>query len=116
MPIMHGEIKTVAESPPGSYDELTGSGRFECMIVKDMTVPTLEQAVEEHLYAEWEIKALHTAMEKLKPYEKELIHRRFWECTDEKTIAAEQHITQQAVNKKLHRILCKLLKLMNCKK
>ena len=79
------------------------------MLAKDPTIPSLEQAVEERLYAEWEIKELHTAMEKLKPYEKELIQKRFWECTDEKTIAAEQHITQQAVNKKLHRILCKLL-------
>lgn len=101
---------------PVSYDALSDTGYLESMMISDPTVPTLEQSVEERIDAELEIAELHTALEKLRPHEKELIYRRFWECADEKTITAEQHISQQAVNKKIHRILCRLLNLMLHKK
>ena len=101
---------------PKSYDELDETGWLESMMIPDVTIPTTEQFVEEHLHSEWEIKALHAAMEKLKPYERELIHKIYWDNVSQSALAKKSGITQQTMNEKVNRILCKLLKLMKSEK
>ena len=101
---------------PKSYDELDETGCLESMMIPDTTVPTTEQFVEERLHSEWEIKALHTALGKLKPYEKDLIHEIYWNNISQNALAKKYGISQQTMNEKVNRILCKLLKLMNSEK
>ena len=101
---------------PKSYDELDEAGCLESMMIPDTTVPTTEQLVEERLYSEWEIKALHAALEKLKPHERKLIHEIYWDNISQNALAKKYGISQQTMNEKVNRILSKLLKMINSKK
>lgn len=97
---------------PLSYDELSTRCGFERRIVTDPTLPTTEQEIEERLCSEWELQTLHKALAKLKPDEAELIHRIYWDNMSQVELAEEYHVSQQMLNKKVRRILCKLMKFM----
>lgn len=85
-------------------------------IFYDSTIVPFEECILEKLSTEQYVSQLQKAMKKLKPYEQEIIQQIFWDGKSQNELADTYGITQQTMNEKANRILCKLLKLIKIEK
>lgn len=83
----------------------------ESLIFRDF-----EEEILEKILAEETLERLHIALKKLKPSERNIIHKLFWENKNQTQLADEYGITQQTMHEKITRILAKLLKFMKNEK
>ena len=75
-----------------------------------------EEEVLEKIMAEEMLERLHTALKKLKPCERNIIHKLFWENKNQTQLAEEYGKSQQNMHKIIKRILSKTLKLFENEK
>ena len=75
-----------------------------------------EEEVLEKILAEEMLERLHTALKKLKPCERNIIHKLFWENKNQTQLADEYGKSQQNMHKIIKRILSKTLKLFENEK
>ncbi|MBQ3566312.1 MAG: sigma-70 family RNA polymerase sigma factor [Oscillospiraceae bacterium] len=75
-----------------------------------------EEEILEKIMAKEMLERLHTALKKLKPCERNIIHKLFWENKNQTQLADEYGITQQTMHEKITRVLAKLLKFIKNEK
>lgn len=85
-------------------------------VISDGTEIPIEEKIAEKLDLENDIQRLKHSMEHLTTYEREILFQIYWNGQSQKQLAKIYGITQQTMNEKVIRILCKLLKFMEFEK
>jgi hypothetical protein len=116
----HGEYaqkdKNWKKVIPVSLEEYTYDGNYEQKIIKDSTAVPFEEQISEQLSLEQDLGKLKKIMQKLKPYEREIIFQIFWLNESQKSLGDKYGKSQQNMNKITKRILAKMLKLIKNEK
>ena len=110
--IKHGKfvqdpVKQTAKFIPSREDSI------ERLCEEGVDFPTPYIAIEEKAIYRDEMERLYQALKELEPEEYALIHALYFDNFSEREFAAAKSLSQKAINKRRHKILNKLKKMMS---
>ena len=113
MEYMEIDLKRGTFRQNGAYFTQAKEVSLDSVVEEDEPVfVSTDTSPEERLIANEEIDRLHRALEKLLPEERDLIRELYFKCTPETLLAQRLGITQQAISKRLMKIVRKLRQML----